>query len=397
MRETWDGVAVHGRLRASAHLRASVCCAALLLTTLPARAAVTPGASGARASFPPAAAILPPEGEGMALQGGQAVYAGEELYDYIDGGAPQFFEYGFREIASQELLYHEHTYILDVYRMADPLAAFGIFSVRRPVARDKPGTALKGFPYSACTASQGLLAHGPYYVEISAYTSSDATQREMGAIARAALGGLDSTAIPADLTAGPPFDLLPADLVPGSARIARGPIGLRTALRGSDSKDFRRVLDSVLAADSMQTAPLWVVADYHLPAAEEDSAARALAEPQTTLLIHHGAQDARALAEAAWRACAPPANDAASVVDLAGEHGWLVSAPQGKDVPADRQGGTAPPAHPGDASATSRTAAREAGTWFVASVGEDLWMGVSRMEPEALAAWVNGHLESGGK
>ena len=381
MRETWDEVAVRQRLRLSARLWACAWCAALLLTMPFARAAVAPSASGARAAvtpgatraqagFPPAAAILPPEGEGMALQGGQAVYAGEELYDYIDGGAPQFFEYGFREIASQELLYHERTYILDVYRMADPLAAFGIFSVRRPVAREKPDTALKGFPHSACTASQGLLAHGPYYVEISAYTSSEATQREMGAIARAALSGLDSIAIPADLTAGSPFDLLPADLVPGSARIARGPIGLRTALRGSDSKDFRRALDSVLATDSAQTHPLWVVADYHLvPSAGSDVAAEAPLEPQTTLLIHHGAQDARALAEAARSAGAAAAGDAVNTVDLAGGHGWLAY---------------------GDAASGART-------WFVASAGEDLWMGVSRMEPGALAAWVNGHLESGGK
>lgn len=59
------------------------------------------------------------------------VYEGSGLWGYINGGADIFMEYGFQRVYAQEVISRGYHYKIDTYFMADPLAAFGIFSINR--------------------------------------------------------------------------------------------------------------------------------------------------------------------------------------------------------------------------------------------------------------------------
>jgi hypothetical protein len=256
------------------------------------------GAAGADGPAP-AAALIPPAGKGLELRGEPAIYAGERLYDYIDGGAPQVLEYGFLEAASQELMLNGRTYILDVYRMRDPLAALGLFSVRRP---PRP-TPIGAFPFSCRVSSQGLLAHGPYYVEIAAYESVPETEGEMEQLARRVTSGVPAAFAPDELLRRAPFASLPGlGRVAGSERLARGPVSLRTALGRDAGGPLGRLLDALQPGSTsdpgagVEPAATWVVAGYH--AAKLDDPASASA----TIAVSVAPRDPDALWEAARRA-----------------------------------------------------------------------------------------------
>lgn len=51
------------------------------------------------------------------------------LYGYINGGAELYLEYGFDTLLVTELVIEGSDIKAEVYRMKDPEAAFGIFSV----------------------------------------------------------------------------------------------------------------------------------------------------------------------------------------------------------------------------------------------------------------------------
>jgi hypothetical protein len=236
-------------------------------------------------TFPPATALIPADGTGLTRQGAPAVYAGDRLFDYIDGGAPQFMEYGFAETVSQELSLNGRTYILDVYRMDDPLAALGVFSVRRPVKCTPIGPRF----LSCFLAPQAMLAYGPYYIEIAAYETVPETATEMTEIAVRATAAVDSAPAPADLLAGAPFTALPAtDRVAGTEKLARGPISLRTALGRFATGPLNAMVEAAQAAlekraepswDSTRARanPIWVTAEYHLnPSGERPTGATQL-------------------------------------------------------------------------------------------------------------------------
>ncbi len=58
------------------------------------------------------------------------VFTGEELFDFIDGGADIYFEYGFRQVVSTEYLNTKKTSVkLEIYEMTDDGAAYGIYSI----------------------------------------------------------------------------------------------------------------------------------------------------------------------------------------------------------------------------------------------------------------------------
>jgi hypothetical protein len=76
--------------------------------------------------------ILPGTGEaGEWLRPDSArVFTGDELFDYIDGGADIYFEYGFRQVISAEYRNPKKTSVkVEIYEMTDDNAAYGIYSI----------------------------------------------------------------------------------------------------------------------------------------------------------------------------------------------------------------------------------------------------------------------------
>ena len=58
-------------------------------------------------------------------------YDGNALWGHIDGGADLYLEYGFDKLLFQEIELNNIRFRIEYYRMKDPAAAFGIFSVSK--------------------------------------------------------------------------------------------------------------------------------------------------------------------------------------------------------------------------------------------------------------------------
>lgn len=107
-------------------------------------------------------------------------YAGKELYDYMDGGAEIYREYGFRHLAVQSLQKGEREILVEVYRMASPLAAFGQFSLFRRNCLPAPELGL----LSCRNDFQVTFAKGPYLVSVTNYEGGPSMSQMCLAVAR---------------------------------------------------------------------------------------------------------------------------------------------------------------------------------------------------------------------
>jgi len=67
---------------------------------------------------------------GWDMEDSARLYAGEELFTLIDGGADIFFEYGFQQAAAAKYRNHfENSIKLEIYEMSDAPAAYGMFTL----------------------------------------------------------------------------------------------------------------------------------------------------------------------------------------------------------------------------------------------------------------------------
>lgn len=86
------------------------------------------------APAPEVQALFPAAGQvpGWAPADEPQCFAGDELFQFIDGGADLYLEYGFEKAAART---YRHTSGLtintEIYRMKSPAAAYGVFSVKR--------------------------------------------------------------------------------------------------------------------------------------------------------------------------------------------------------------------------------------------------------------------------
>lgn len=119
--------------------------------------------------------LLPPEDEITPWQPTEppTVYVGRQLFDYIDGGADIYLEYGFKQVLSQEYANSDDIIGVDIFEMTSPEAAFGIYSCNRNY----------GYP-SLDVGDDGLIAEyqvsfwqDRYYVVVMGYKSDEASHR----------------------------------------------------------------------------------------------------------------------------------------------------------------------------------------------------------------------------
>jgi len=59
----------------------------------------------------------------------ERVFTGTALYGFMNGGADLYYEYGFKELVSREIVYNDEEFTVDIYTMDTPLNAFGIYSI----------------------------------------------------------------------------------------------------------------------------------------------------------------------------------------------------------------------------------------------------------------------------
>ncbi|UCD58760.1 MAG: hypothetical protein JSV16_06535 [Candidatus Hydrogenedentota bacterium] len=179
------------------------------------------------------------EAEGWKPAGEPESFRGEALYEHIDGGADIYFEYGFVTLVTQRYKKDEKSVSVEIYRMEDTPAAFGIYSYNchpllSPVEAGSDGT----------IHSNGLFFwQDRYYVDVRQLGAGTIFKEEFLAVANA-IGGK----IGAEPEAPAIMKLLPREnMVPRSEVFARGQLGINNQVYVADEDLFGLKDDEVAA------------------------------------------------------------------------------------------------------------------------------------------------------
>jgi hypothetical protein len=128
--------------------------------------------------------VLPPSGfEGWKLDGKPRTYAGEALYDHIDGGAEVFLELGFESCEYRRFSRGKMEFGAEWYRMADRAAALGIYLMQcgketpdpgfseRHTASENQLTFLKGRDLVRLTGKPGACPKRDLFLKFAGYAA----------------------------------------------------------------------------------------------------------------------------------------------------------------------------------------------------------------------------------
>jgi hypothetical protein len=185
--------------------------------------------------------LLPASGAvaGWERSGEMEVYVPDDLFDYMDGQAELFFVYRFERLAVQEYQRgQEGPIIVEVYQVASPADAYGLFSfyaTGQPMDLGAGGSAEPGRLVS--------FWQGRFYARVFAY--GEAEQESLSALARQVAAGMPEGGAPPELVTRLPQE----NLVPGSARFFHQKLSLDNLLWLGDENilDLSEQTDAVLA------------------------------------------------------------------------------------------------------------------------------------------------------
>jgi hypothetical protein len=186
-----------------------------LLSALTLLAFAAPAAS-ALASAP----LLPPDGflGAWKLAGPPKVYVGAQLYDYIDGGAEIFYELGFDRVTVQRYSAGADEIAVELYAMSDATAALGIYLGK--CGQETPAAGLAD--RHTAGRHQLMLVRERYFLVVDNLSGKRERAPILVDFANTIARGLPAT------QPGNPLSVLSsADLIKGSERIIRGPLGLQ--------------------------------------------------------------------------------------------------------------------------------------------------------------------------
>jgi hypothetical protein len=167
-------------------------------------------------------------------------YNDKQLFGYINGGAELYLEYGFNVVTAWRCQKGKQEFVADVYEMATPAAAFGMWSI----SRRNCASTLDGAMWSCVTSNQILFARGSVLVNITLFDKSEdsrSTARKAAAALLQRIDGKDFTP-PEVFTAGA-LSRQKSDL-----RLMQGPL----AVQGSLS-DWSALLDGLQRYDLYHT------------------------------------------------------------------------------------------------------------------------------------------------
>jgi hypothetical protein len=151
---------------------------------------------------------------GWQVVDGPTDYDSETLYEYLNGGAPLYLEFGFQRMVHVRYQFGDSSLssvTLDVYDMGSDLGAFGLFRSGRPPKAEVRDWGAEGYRSGTVAAA--------WKGSVSIHAEADEERPELieameGLVAEVANGVVGGTSLPQII------DLLPRDgLVPSSERI----------------------------------------------------------------------------------------------------------------------------------------------------------------------------------
>ncbi|MBW7995751.1 MAG: hypothetical protein FVQ81_04080 [Candidatus Glassbacteria bacterium] len=147
-------------------------------------------------------ALLPVQGEveGWALSGDPRIFVPDNLWEYINGGAEGYLVYKFEAVITADCETSDGSLqaVVDIYRMADQLCGFGIYSAERNSLAPRVDVGAEGY----LTDNALHFWQGPYYVKVTAFQTGKGDLLEV--LAGAVSARLDAPAgNPSQLAAFP--------------------------------------------------------------------------------------------------------------------------------------------------------------------------------------------------
>ncbi len=155
---------------------------------------------------------------GWTTSGKTLRFVGNDLFNYIDGGAELFHEFGFKELLVQNYRQGENEMVLEAYQMESPEAALGIYLMKcgEETPIEKVNARNSGNKY------QFTIVKGSYFILVNSFAGDEKLIPVMIALSQQTL-----KFVPKERSVKI-FDNLPkADLVAGSELLIRGMYGLQ--------------------------------------------------------------------------------------------------------------------------------------------------------------------------
>jgi hypothetical protein len=163
---------------------------------------------------------MPPDGFAPGWVKAEALrtFGGSRLFDHIDGGAELYLEFGFKTLGVQRYSGGEDELVLEIYEMAGPESALGLYLMKCGIETPLAAIAAR----NSSEAAQFTILKGRYFLHVNNASGREDLVPAMTALANRALETVPDEH-PDDL-----LSMLPAEgLVPGSAALFRGPVGLQ--------------------------------------------------------------------------------------------------------------------------------------------------------------------------
>jgi hypothetical protein len=218
---------------------------------------------------------------GWIPSGPPELFRGAELYGHINGGSELYLELGFEVLQVQELSRGEARLEVELYRMADPVAALGVYLSR--CGRETPDPRL----HDRHTAGrhQLLLLRERFLVVVNNPSGTPALVAALPEVAQALAERLPPASALEVLTPLPT-----AGRIAGSERVVRGPVGLSALFTLGDGNVLQlggRV--TAVAAGFGESAPdgpyTLVLADYPDEAAARQAFVHAVSHLDPSLQV----------------------------------------------------------------------------------------------------------------
>jgi hypothetical protein len=192
--------------------------------------------------------------EGVADMGEVAEYGGGSLYDFLNGGAELYFDYGIVSIISSEYMTDGGNEIeVSAYDMGSPAGAFGIYSNIRYAGADFVPVGNEGM----LSASSLDFYKGRYYCRLLAFDNQAETQAVMLCLGKALAANIKAAASAPHIV-----DLLPRDgRVARSEKYFTGQVALNNIRYMSSENVFNlgEGTEGVAARYEMDGAPFTVI------------------------------------------------------------------------------------------------------------------------------------------
>jgi len=183
----------------------------------------------------PMAGLLPSDdgGAGWKRSGEVRVFLPETLWEYIDGGAEGYLVYNFQEVVTGDYDNREAGLqaVVDIYRMADRLCGFGIYSAERFADAEYFQIGTQGY----ISNNAVHFWKGPYYIKLSAFQEGEEVKEPLKKLAFAVAAKID-----ADTQFPPELDIFPKEgLIANTERyMARDVLG-QSDLKNGFSADYK--------------------------------------------------------------------------------------------------------------------------------------------------------------